>query len=118
MVTSPPGSSELCELLDLEGDVQDVAAFEIADVGDVPIAAGEIGQFVAEKVAHLADVPEKEFSFDAFAVGVLRRIESALIAAHLANDVIQGFARDAREEVRALARRAPARPHRLRPVSA
>src|SRR5205085_2228336 len=60
-----------------ERHVKNVVVLEVADVRDVVNATEDLADFFAEQAHDLGPLPYEELSFDALAVGVLRRVEAA-----------------------------------------
>ena len=55
---------------------------EVAALGYIVKAAEESGVFRAQNLLHLFRSPDEELAFLAFAIGILRRIESAVRRGH------------------------------------
>ena len=75
------------------GDVEDVAALEVA-VGSYAVVADERGGGTAQQALNLGLRPHVILSLDAFAVGVLRGVEAAVGMAEVAQQVVEGLLRD------------------------
>ena len=74
--------------------MRDALALPVAFVGDVEKGAEPAALFGAQDRLHLGRRPDEELALLALRIGVGRRIEPALGADHLPQDVLQDLARD------------------------
>src|SRR6185369_3251647 len=78
-----------CDVFECACDVWNVFTFEVTCFGDVVVIAKARRGSLAEHVAYLLNVPDEEFSFVTFRVGVLSRIKATFRMSHLAQHVVE-----------------------------
>src|SRR5579872_3615904 len=78
----------LREVCKVDRAMEDIAALKVALVADVEVALRDRSKLVAENRVDFIGGPDEKFSFLAFAIGVLCRIETVLRTGHLAQNII------------------------------
>jgi hypothetical protein len=81
------------------GDVQYVLTLEVAPLRHVPVARREVRLLRVEDGFQILGRPDVELAFHALRVGVFGGVEAALLARHVAQDIVEGLLGDAAVEV-------------------